>query len=86
VPLAEMEKRCMSEASNDNLENVLGEIRHHVAGVRDELFECVVEPAGTGGSSAAAPDGPTPIGRAALRSRRARRGALGLETLALRLG
>jgi hypothetical protein len=69
----------MSQASNDNLENVLGEIRHHVASVRDELFECVFEPARTGGSSAAAPDGPTPLGRAALRSRRARGGALGVE-------
>jgi hypothetical protein len=79
VPLAEMEERSMSKASNDNLERVLGEIRHYVAGVRDELFECVVEPARTGGGSAAAPDGPTAIGRAALRSRRARRGTLGVE-------
>jgi Bacterial cadherin-like domain len=47
VPLAAKEKRHVrAGASNENLDQVLSEIRQQAACVRDELFEAVIRPRG----------------------------------------
>lgn len=45
MPLRRWKDGHVRQASNDNLDDVLGEIRRKAGVVRDELFERVVEPA-----------------------------------------
>jgi hypothetical protein len=74
VPLAAKEKRHVRVgASNENLDQVLSEIRQQAVCVRDELFEAVIRPRGEPAAEITCRQKVQPTtGRAALRPRRAR--------------